>query len=263
MRPVRQVLICIAVVYFFALTSSVSAQMQASQGSAIVGIVTPDELLLFTDSARSTILPVPGAKSELADLGSQKAWKIGRVIFAQAGLRSITIGGQEYDFTGPARRMLQSRDMVDPHRFSFEWKAEVKQALANAQADNPSSFAQLVRNGVKGVELVIGWFDPLGTPHLERLLIRTRISKDGSLQLEDQDSEVHAPETGRGLLLLGAEAADIAPQLSSDHVTYTALENLMAKGQYAEAANLIISYAGKRFQEVGGPIQGVSLREHE
>ena len=57
-----------------------------------MGIVTPHELFLFTDSARSTILPVPGAKSELADLGSRKAWKIGRVILAQAGLRSMTSG---------------------------------------------------------------------------------------------------------------------------------------------------------------------------
>lgn len=263
MRPVRQVLTCFVVLYLVALPATTSAQMQASQGSAIVGIVTPEELFLFTDSARSTIRPVQGAESELADLGSQKVWKIGRVIFAQAGLRSMMIRGQEYDFTFSARRMLQSPDTFDRSRFSSEWKAEMKQALFRAHSDDPSSFAQLVRNGVKGIELVVGWFDSLGMPHLMRLYIETRISNDDRLHLEDHDSEIHPTESGRGLLLMAAEAADVAAQLTSDHVTYAALESFMAEGRYEEAAHLIISYAASRLHEVGGPIQGVSLRKNK
>jgi hypothetical protein len=102
---------------FSGCTGKTSAKLQASQGSAIVGIVTPDAVYLFADSARSTIRPLPGATSELADLGSQKAWKIGRVIFAQAGLRSMEVNNEEYDFTEPARRLLETSNVLSQRSF--------------------------------------------------------------------------------------------------------------------------------------------------
>ena len=58
---------------------------------------------------------------------------------------------------------------------------------------------------------------------------------------------------------MGAEAADIAPELKADRKTYSILEELMAKGLYPDAANLIIAYAAKRSSEVGGAIQAVTL----
>jgi hypothetical protein len=60
---------------------------------------------------------------------------------------------------------------------------------------------------------------------------------------------------------LGAEAPDIAPELKADRITYSILEELMAKGLYLDAANLIIAYAAKRSSEVGGPIQRVTLHK--
>jgi|HubBroStandDraft_5_1064220.scaffolds.fasta_scaffold119748_2 hypothetical protein len=87
----RLLWVSIVILCFYGRAGKTSVNLQASQGSAIVGIVTPDALYLFTDSARSTISPLPEATSELADLGSQKAWKIRRVIFTQAGLRSMQV----------------------------------------------------------------------------------------------------------------------------------------------------------------------------
>jgi hypothetical protein len=225
-----------------------------------VGIVTPDTLYLFTDSARSTIRPLPGATSELADLGSQKAWRIGRVIFAQAGLRSMDVNNEEYDFTEPARRLLETSNIFEPTQFSSAWKLEIKKAINDAFLSNPAHFRRLVQNGVKGVEIVFGWFDSKSSPHLIRHHIAIEISQDGKLVLKDSDSEVQPGEAGgRGSVLLGAEAADIAPELKADRKTYSILEDLMAKGLYPDAANLIIAYAAKRSSEVGGAIQAVTL----
>jgi hypothetical protein len=167
-----------------------TGDLQASQGSAIVGIVTPDVLYLFTDSARSTIRPLPGATSKLADLGSQKAWKIQRVIFAQAGLRSMEVNNEEYDFTEPARRLLETSNVFEPAQFSSAWKIEIKKAINGAFMNNPANFRRLVQNGVKGVEIVLGWFDSTSSPHLIRHHIAIEISQDGKLILKDSDSEV-------------------------------------------------------------------------
>jgi hypothetical protein len=246
---------------FYGCTGKTSAKLQASQGSAIVGIVTPDAVYLFTDSARSTISPLPGATSELADLGSQKAWKIGRVIFAQAGLRSMEVNNEEYDFTEPARRLLGTSNVFEPAQFSSAWKIEIKKAINDAFMNNPANFRRLVQNGVKGVEIILGWFDSTRSPHLIRHHIAIEISQDGKLVLKDSDSEVQPGEARRrGSVLLGAEAADIAPELKADRKTYSILEELMAKGLYPDAANLIIAYTAKRSSEVGGAIQAVTLR---
>jgi hypothetical protein len=164
-----------------------------------VGIVTPDALYLFTDSARSTIRPLPGATSELADLGSQKAWKIRRVIFAQAGLRSIEVNNEEYDFTEPARRLLEISNVFEPAQFSSAWKIEIKKAINDAFMNNPANFRRLVENGVKGVEIVLGWFDSTSSPHLIRHHIAIEISQDGKLVLKDSDSEVRPGEAGGGV----------------------------------------------------------------
>jgi hypothetical protein len=244
---------------FYGCTGKTSAKLQASQGSAIVGIVTPDAVYLFTDSARSTIRPLPGATSELADLGSQKAWKIGRVIFAQAGLRSMEVNNEEYDFTEPARRLLETSNVFEPAQFSSAWKIEIKKAINDAFMNNPANFRRLVQNGVKGVEIILGWFDSTRSPHLIRHHIAIEISQDGKLVLKDSDSEVQPGEARRGSVLLGAEAADIAPELKADRKTYSILEELMAKGLYPDAANLIIAYTAKRSSEVGGAIQAVTL----
>jgi hypothetical protein len=221
--------------------------------------MTPDALYLFTDSARSTISPIPGATSELADLGSQKVWKIRQVIFAQAGLRSMETKNQEYDFTEPAQRLLERSSVFEPARFSSAWKMEIKKAISDAFMNNPANFRQLVQNGVRGIEIVLGWFDSASSPHLVRHHIAIEISQDGKLILTDSDSEVQPGEAGRGSVLLGAEAADIAPELKADRKTYSILEELMGKGLYPDAANLIIAYAAKRSSEVGGPIQTVTL----
>jgi hypothetical protein len=245
---------------FYGCTGKTSANLQASQGSAIVGIVTPDTLYLFTDSARSTIRSLPGATSELADLGSQKAWKIGGVIFAQAGLRSMEVNNEEYDFTEPARRLLETSNIFEPTQFSSAWKLEIKKAINDAFLNNPAHFRRLVQNGVRGVEIVFGWFDSKRSPHLIRHHIAIEISRDGKLVLKDSDSEVQPGEAGlSGSVLLGAEAADIAPELKADRKAYSILEEFMAKGQYPDVANLIIAYAAKRSNEVGGPIQAVTL----
>jgi len=58
---------------------------------------------------------------------------------------------------------------------------------------------------------------------------------------------------------LDAEAADIGPELRADRKTYSILEELMTKGLYPDAANLIIASAAKRSSEVGGAIQAVTL----
>jgi hypothetical protein len=196
-----------------------------------VGIVTPDALYLFTDSARSTIRPLPGATPELADLGSQKAWKIRRVIFAQAGLRSIEVNNEEYDFTEPARRLLEISNVFEPAQFSSAWKIEIKKAINDAFMNNPANFRRLVENGVKGVEIVLGWFDSTSSPHLIRHHIAIEISQDGKLVLKDSDSEVRPGEAGRrGSVLLGAEAADIAPELKADRKPTQSLKNSWRKG---------------------------------
>jgi hypothetical protein len=245
---------------FYGCTGKTSANLPASQGSAIVGIVTPDTLYLFTDSARSIIRPLPRATSELADLRSQKAWRIRQVIFAQAGLRSMEINDEEYDFTGPARRLLETSHVFEPAQFSSAWKIEIKKAINDAFMNNPANFRRLVQNGVKGVEIIVGWFDSAGSPHLVRHYIAIGISQEGNLILKDSDSEVQPGEAGRrGSVLLGAEAADIAPELKADRKTYSILEELMTKGLYPDAANLIIAYAAKRSSEVGGAIQAVTL----
>jgi hypothetical protein len=173
----QPLLASIVILCFYGCTWKTSANLQASQGSAIAGIVTSDELYLFTASARSTIRPLPGATSELADLGSQKAWKIRRVIFAQAGLRSMKVNNEEYDFTEPARRLLEKSNVFDPTQFSSAWKREIKKAINDAFMNNPANLKQLVHNGVKGVELVLGRFDSTSSPHLVRHHIAIEISK--------------------------------------------------------------------------------------
>ena len=228
-----------------------------------MGIVTPQELFLFTDSARSTISPKRGAPPELVDLESQKAWKIGRVIFAQAGLRTIAIHGKDYDFTGYARNTLRTRAPFDPARFCPKWNLEMRHAIRLANDESPSNFAELVHNGVKGVEIVLGWFDSQGMPHLKRMYIGIQVSTDGKLVMEDHDSETLLPGSGEGSTLLGAEAADIAPELVSDQKAFTSLRTLMGEGLYEKAATLIITYAAKRFPEVGGPVRMVSLLRDE
>jgi hypothetical protein len=262
-RSNQALLASIVILCFYGCTWKTSANLQASQGSAIVGIVTPDALYLFTDSARSTIKPLPGATSELADLGSQKAWKIRRVIFAQAGLRSMKVNHEEYDFTEPARRLLETSNVFDPTQFSSAWKREIKKAINHAFVNNPANFRQLVHNGVKGVELVLGWFDSTSLPHLVRHHIAIEISTEDNLVLKDSDFEVQPGGAGRGSILLGAEAADIAPELTADRKTYSTLEELMGKGLYPDAANLIIAYAARRSREVGGAIQTVTLHKSE
>jgi hypothetical protein len=260
-RSNRPILLSIVILCFCGCKGKTSTNLQASQGSAIVGIVTPDALYLFTDSARSTISPLPGATSELADLGSQKAWKIRRVIFAQAGLRSMEVNHEGYDFTKPARRLLETSNVFEPDQFSSAWKMEIKKSINDAFMNNPANFRQLVHNGVRGVEIVLGWFDSASLPHLTRHQIAIEISQDGKLILKDFDSEVQPGEAGRGSVLLGAEAADIAPELKADRKTYSNLEELMGKGLYPDAANLIIAYAAKRSSEVGGTIQAVTLHK--
>ena len=245
---------------FYGCTGKTSANLQASRGSAIVGIVTPDALYLFTDSARSTIRPLRGATSELADLASQKAWKIRQVIFAQAGLRSMEVNNEVYDFTEPARRLLETSKVFDPVQFSSAWKIEIKRAINDSFMNSPANFRRLVQNGVKGVEIVLDRFNSKRSPHLIRHHIAIEISQDGKLILQDSDSEVPPGEAGlSGSVLLGAEAADIAPELKADRKTYSILEEFMAKGQYPDVANLIIAYAAKRSSDVGGPIQAVTL----
>jgi len=115
--------------------------------------------------------------------------------------------------------------------------------------------------GSRGIEIVLGWFDSTNSPHLIRHHIAIEISQDGKLILKDSDSEVQlAAEAGRrGSVLLGAEAADIVPELKADRKTYSILEELLAKGLYLDAANLIITYAAQRSSEVGGAIQVVTL----
>ena len=129
--------------------------------------------------------------------------------------------------------------------------------------NNPANFRQLVHNGVKGVELVLGWFDSTGLPHLARHHIAIEISNDDNLVLKDSDSEIHPGEAGRGSVLLGAEAADVAPERTADQKTYSILEELMGKGRYRDVANLIIAYTAKRSREVGGAIQTVTLHKSE
>jgi hypothetical protein len=259
----QPLLVSILILCFYGCTWKTPTNLQASQGSAIVGIVTPDAVYLFTDSARSTIRPLPGATSELADLGAQKAWKIRRVIFAQAGLRSMEVNNEQYDFTEPARTLLETSDVFDPAQFSSAWKRKIKTAVNDAFMNNPADFRQLVHNGVKGVELVLGWFDSMSLPHLIRHHIAIEISADGNLVLQDTDSEVQPGKAGRGSVLLGAEAADIAPELTADRKTYSTLEELMGKGLYPAAANLIITYAAKRSSEVGGAVQAATLHKRE
>ena len=53
--------------------------LSADVGSAIIGVVTPDEVFLFTDSARLTITPTPGATPELIDTRTMKLWKTQRL----------------------------------------------------------------------------------------------------------------------------------------------------------------------------------------
>jgi hypothetical protein len=128
---------------------------------------------------------VPGATSELADLGSQKAWKIRRVIFAQAGLRSMEVNNEEFDFTKPARRLLETSSVFEPARSSSAWKIEVKKAINDAFMNNPVNFRRLVQNGVKGVEIILGWFDSTRSPHVIRHNIAIEISQGGKLVLKD------------------------------------------------------------------------------
>jgi transcriptional regulator GlxA family with amidase domain len=68
-------------------------------------------------------------------------------------------------------------------------------------------------------------------------------------------------EKARGSVLLGAEAADIAPELKADRKTYSNLKELIRKGVYPDAANFIIAYVAKRCSEVGGTIQAVTLHK--
>jgi len=187
---------------FYGCTWKTPANLQASQGSAIVGIVTPDALYLFTDSARSTIGPLQGATSELADLGAQKAWKIRRVIFAQAGLRSMKVNNEEYDFTEPARRLLETSDVFDPAQFFPVWNSEIKRAVNDAFVNNPADFRQLVQNGVKGVELVLGWFDSMSSPQLVRHHIAIEISEGGNLVLKEKPIRPLTNSWGKGSILL-------------------------------------------------------------
>lgn len=172
----------------------------------------------------------------------------------------MEVNNEEYDFTEPARRLLEISNVFEPAQFSSAWKIEIKKAINDAFMNNPANFRRLVQNGVKGVEIVLGWFDSTSSPHLIRHHIAIEISQDGKLILKDSDSEVQLAEAGRrGSVLLGAEAADIVPELKADRKTYSILEELLAKGLYPDAANLIIAYAAKRSTEVGGAIQVVTL----
>lgn len=175
----------------------------------------------------------------------------------------MEVNSEKYDFTEPAQRLLETSNVFDPAQFSTAWKREIKKAINNAFMNNPANFRQLVQNGVKGVELVLGWFDSMSSPHLVRHHIAIEISKDDNLVLKDSDSEVRPRGTGLGSILLGAEAADIAPELTADRKTYSTLEKLVGKGLYPDAANLIIAYTAKRSREVGGAIQTVTLHKSE
>lgn len=59
----------------------------------------------------------------------------------------------------------------------------------------------------------------------EVVYIQIRIQTDGTLALQDHHSEIHLTEVDRGRVLLGAEGADIAPELTADRVTYASLKH--------------------------------------
>jgi hypothetical protein len=232
----------------------------AEVGSAIVGIVTPDEVLLFTDSARSTIAPVAGANSQLVDTKTTKLWKTGRLIWAQAGLQAMTIHSKSFDFDDPARLLLTANGPFNPEKFRKAWLPEVETPLTEAYNENVAGFTNLVNNGANGVEIVVGWFDASSTPHLSRIRVVISISPTGGLELEDICTEIHSSEARNGKFMLAAKAANIAPELRADTERHSQLEALVEQGRYAEAAKLIIDYAAERFTEVGVPIQEADLK---
>lgn len=109
---------------------------------------------------------------------------------AQPRLRSMEVNNEEYDFTEPARRLLETSNVFGPARFSSAWKIEIKRAINEAVVNNPANFRRLVQNGVKGVEIVLGWFDSTTSPRLIRHHIAIEISQDGKLILNDSGFEV-------------------------------------------------------------------------
>ena len=259
----RLLIMVASVILYLPCRTLGSLGLSADVGSAIIGVVTPDEVFLFTDSARSTITPTPGATPELIDTRTMKLWKTPRLIWAQAGVQTISVRDQRFDFREQARRMLTANTRFDPVEFRGAWLPEVENQLRGAFDDDPANFENLVKNGMKGVEIVIGWFDDTGEPHIGRIHVTIRISPLGALTFENQYSEIHPTEPGKAPVMLAAEAADIAPELMADRYTSSQIETKMSKGLYAEAAKIIIDYTGKRFSGVGGAIQAASLRRAE
>lgn len=251
---------CLVLALAAAPNPHVLGQSPAEVGSAIVGIVTPDEVLLFTDSARSTIAPVAGTNSQLVDEKTTKLWKTDRLIWAQAGLQAMTIHSKSFDFDDPARLLLTADGPFNPEDFRKAWLPEVEGPLTDAYNENVIGFTNLVNNGVKGVEIVVGWFDASKKPHLSRIRVVISISPVGGLKLEDICTEIHSSEARVGQFMLAAQAANVAPELTADTERYSHLETLVAAGKYAEAAKLIIDYAAERSTEVGGPIQEATLK---
>jgi hypothetical protein len=249
------------ILVLFAVTPMVFGQEPTAQvGSAIVGIITPDELLLFTDSASSTVTPVAGSNSQRGDKSITKLWRTKRLIWAQAGVQTMTIDHRIFDFDEPARLLLTTSGSFDPGNFRDAWLPEVGRPLRAAFNENKLGFTNLVNNGVKGVEIVVGWFDASEKPHFSRIRVVISISPVGGLKLETIYTQFNPPKAGIAQFMLAAHAADIGPRLTANTERYSHLKVLVSERNYADAAKLIIDYAAKYSSEVGGPIQEATLR---
>jgi hypothetical protein len=249
------------ILVLFAANPTVFGQERTAQvGSAIVGIITPDELLLFTDSASSTVTPVAGSNSQRADEKTRKLWRTNRLIWAQAGLQTMTVDNRIFDFDEPARLLLTTSGPFDPGNFRDAWLPEVERPLTAAFNEDKLGFTNLVDNGVKGVEIVVGWFDAPKRPHFSRIRVVISISPVSGLKLKTIYTEFNPPRAGIAQFMLAAQAADIGPRLTANTERYSKLKVLVSERNYADAAKLIIDYAAKYSSEIGGPIQEATLR---
>ena len=152
----------------------------------------------------------------------------------------MTIHNKSFDFNQPAQHLLTANGPFNPEEFRTAWLPEVEKPLTDAYNENVVGFTNLVKNGVQGVEIVVGWFDASKMPHLSRIRVGISISPGGGLKLEDICTEIHLSEARMARFMLAAQAADIAPELTADTERYSHLEILVSEGNYADAAKLIM-----------------------